>query len=117
MKGLFFIFPSGLAGVGLLLLRLSVASLIVAMVYLNSTPKWPDTCVAILAVALLAGLFTRFAAALCAALVMLFVLRHHDSVADVVIVLHAASAIAVALLGPGAFSVDAYLFGRRVIKF
>jgi len=110
-------FPSGHAGVALLLLRLSVASLVVAMICLNSPPQWLSLCVAIVAVALLVGLFTRFAAALCAALVMLFFLKYHVRVIDVVIVLHAASALAVTLLGPGAYSVDAYLFGRRVFKF
>jgi uncharacterized membrane protein YphA (DoxX/SURF4 family) len=110
-------FPSGPAGVALLLLRLSVASLIVAMICLNSLPPWLSICVAIVAVALLVGLFTRFVAALCAMLVMLFFLEHHGRGIDVVIVLHTASALAVALLGPGAYSVDAYLFGRRVMNF
>jgi uncharacterized membrane protein YphA (DoxX/SURF4 family) len=110
-------FPSGPAGVALLLLRLSVASLIAAMICLNSPVAWLSICVAILAVALLFGLYTRFAAALCAALVMLFFLKHHGHKIDVAIVLHAASALAIALLGPGAYSVDAYLFGRRVMKF
>jgi hypothetical protein len=110
-------FPSGPAGVALLMLRLSVASLVVAMICLNFLPQWLSICAAIVAVALLVGLFARFAAALCATLVMLFFLEHHGREIDVVIVLHAASALAVALLGPGAYSVDAYLFGRRVIKF
>jgi hypothetical protein len=110
-------FPSGPAGAALLLLRLSVASLIAAMIYLNSPPQWLSICIGIMAVALLVGLFTRFAAALCATLVMLFFLEHHCCTIDVVIVLHAANALAVALLGPGAYSVDAYLFGRRVIEF
>lgn len=110
-------FPSGPAGVALLLLRLSVASLMVAMIYLNSPPPWLSICVAIVAVALLVGLFTRIVATLCAAVVMLFFLKHHGREIDMVIVLHAASALAVALLGSGAYSIDAYLFGRRVVKF
>jgi|ERR1700678_1314540 uncharacterized membrane protein YphA (DoxX/SURF4 family) len=110
-------FPSGPAGVALLLLRLSVAALIVTMIYLNFPSQWLSIGVAIVAVALLVGMFARLAAALCAALVMLFFLTHHARAIDIVIALHTASAVAVALLGPGAYSVDAYLFGRRVIEF
>ena len=109
-------FPSGPPGVAMLLLRLSAASLMVAITYLNSAAQWPDVCAAVVAVALLIGLFTRFAAALCAALVMLFFVEHHDSVMRVIIVLHAANAVALALLGPGAYSIDSFLFGRRVIQ-
>jgi hypothetical protein len=83
-------FPSGPAGVALLLRRLSVASLIVAMLHLNFPPQWLSVGIAIVAVALLVGLSARFAAALCAAF---------------------------ALLGVGAYSIDARLFGRRVITF
>lgn len=109
-------FPSGPAGVALLLLRLSAASLMVAMNYLYSAPNWLGACAVIVAVALLIGVFTRFAAALCAAFVILYFVEHHGSVLEVVIVLHAAGALAVALLGPGAYSIDSFLFGRRVIE-
>jgi putative oxidoreductase len=117
MKRLFSVFPSGAAGAALLLLRLSAASLMAAMIYLNPPPLWLSACAGLIAVALLIGLFTQFAAALCAVFVTLFFLKYNDSPNDVVIVLHAADALALALLGPGAYSIDAYLFGRRVIQF
>lgn len=101
----------------LLLLRFSEASLAAVMIRLFFLPHWLSVCAAILAVALLAGVITPLAAALGAVLVMSYFFGHHDNMLDIVVLLHAAVAIAIALLGPGAYSVDAYLFGRRVIKF
>jgi uncharacterized membrane protein YphA (DoxX/SURF4 family) len=109
-------FPSGPAGIALLLLRISAASLMVATNYHYSAPQWLSVCAVIAAVALLIGFFARFAAALCAAFVILFFVEHHGGMIEVAIVLHAAGALAVALLGPGAYSIDAFLFGRRVIQ-
>jgi hypothetical protein len=112
MQRLFGMFPNGKAGFGLLILRLVVA---VALV------SYPRLCAGreselllalsrIAAVLILVGWYTPLAA-LSAALisvVSLWVCREFEVNALVIAIL-----VAVGLLGAGAYSVDARLYGRR----
>jgi hypothetical protein len=66
-------------------------------------------------VALAIGYRTRAAAGLCAA-VSLWLLFRWPTVSPVLIVTHVMDALALMLLGPGAISIDAHLYGRRVIS-
>lgn len=116
MQRLFSVFPSGLPGVGLLLLRLSVAILLLYDHYghQQELSAWMLPAALLLAVALLAGFLTPFVAVM-------------GLVSHVVIWVTAATynppiaaamsfnLIALALIGPGEFSVDSRLFGRRVV--
>lgn len=107
-------FPGKSAGAGLLLLRLSVACSLVAT-HLSSAdlPSWKLLLAILVAIGLSAGLRTRL---LCC-LSILGVTSHlaMDSAALALALFNLADTIALALLGPGALSVDARLFGRRTV--
>ncbi len=64
---------------------------------------------------LLIGFGTRPVALVCA-LVTLSVGASHSGWSAAMMVVQGLNLIAIALLGAGAFSVDAHIFGRRVIK-
>jgi len=128
LQRLFSTFPAGWPGVGLLVLRLTVGCAAVAA---GGVCLADDAGTAVVRLglgvllaasgaSLLAGFLTPFAAALvgsCASALGLAVVAapltifaDHAAAALVVMV-----AVAIALLGPGAYSLDSYLFGRREI--
>jgi hypothetical protein len=112
----FQVFPAGASGAALLLLRVSASLLLVgALVYLGASPVWAKCGVVLVAVALCTGFRTRFAAWLCALLAAAGAMEIGGAL-GVLVALSAVNAAALALLGAGAFSIDALLFGRRVIS-
>jgi hypothetical protein len=112
----FSIFPSGPRGVALLLLRVSAASLIAVCLSRVPLSAWVVSGLLVVALALLVGLYTRVAAAICAILALAAVSRNGGTLSWL-LGLQALSAAALAILGAGAYSIDARLFGRRVIDF
>lgn len=111
---MFLAFPGGGAGVGLLLLRLSVAGSFAAMLLGNrDVPAWMLFLTILVSIGLCAGFLARLLAALSilAAVTSLII----ESAAPALAMLNLADAIALTLIGPGAFSVDARLFGRRTV--
>ena len=111
-------FPPGLPGLALLLLRLSVAVALLLhdYAYRDALPVWVHVTAILISLVVSVGYLTPMAAA--AALV------YHMSVgidlgagADAVVVtlVPAIDALALALLGPGAYSIDSRRFGRRVV--
>jgi len=113
MQRLFSIFPQGLPGCGLALRRIGVAATVLQQ---TSDLDLPLRVAALLPVAaLLAGLLTPWFAALGVALVLLqAALGALAPLPAAIAVCHAA---ALGLLGPGAYSLDARLFGRRRLTF
>ena len=110
------IYPDGLTGGALLLMRFAYASLAFALPSrLDLTAAgWWFAAMAI-AWALATGTATRAAALLLsAALVSAGAASPRDVAA--ILLPHAGGAVALAILGPGAFSMDARLFGRRIIR-
>jgi hypothetical protein len=111
-------FPQGGPGVALLLLRVSVALVLVlnaSRFYPLSGNHWFLLAVALVVAAFLAiGLLTPYLSAIAciAAIVTLFVNSAGSLYGHVSSILDSA---AIALLGPGAYSLDARLFGRRVL--
>jgi hypothetical protein len=123
---LFHAFPGGRTGAGLLLLRVALGTsvLIQAGAYLagrsdSASEAWIAGLLSAAAgISLLIGLVTPWAAALAGVLAgaaRASVIPLPDTALAPSVTLLAAIAIAVVLLGPGAYSLDARLFGLREI--
>ena len=109
-------FPHGGPGVGLLLLRLSVAAILVMDAAKCSGASFIlllCALVALMSVSLSIGFLTPYLSvvACAAAIVNLLISSNSGNLFHVFPVINAA---ALTLLGPGAYSLDARLFGRRV---
>jgi len=114
MKHIFFAFPAGMAGAALLVLRGSVALFMIDAPAQFPSVSWIAIPAYGLAIAVALGFATRWAAGLCAALCA--VLIWPLGAAPVIeLLMHGLAAGALAMIGPGAFSIDASLFGRRTI--
>ena len=115
MRTLFPIYPEGASGLGLLLLRASAVLLLVSIMHdvrvLEARVAIP---LDILIAAIGLGFGTRVAAMACAVLAPILLLQE-EGAPWILIATHSIDAAALALLGPGAFSVDARMFGRRRI--
>jgi hypothetical protein len=115
VQRLFSMFPPGWPGLALLSLRLSVAvALLLDLHDVRPLGGWIYAAAMLLAVSLGAGLLTPIGA--CLALTAHVVIWstvdiRNPGLAAIVTF----DALALALLGPGAYSIDAYRFGRRVV--
>jgi uncharacterized membrane protein YphA (DoxX/SURF4 family) len=126
MQRLFSAFPAGLPGVGLFLLRVSLAAGLALRVGVGLGPDHSGRGMPILPIlalvggaALVVGFLTPAAAVLSIASEAGKVFLSHGATNPAVLdpggLCIMANAVAVALLGPGWFSIDSRLFGRRVI--
>jgi|SRR5215510_12930015 len=108
-------FPQGGPGVALLLLRISVVAFLVilSLNYNGSFQRLVFGVVLLISFSLLIGFLTPFLCVIGAALVIANMIIN-PSTSSVVGVIAIANAIALGLLGPGAYSLDSKLFGRRV---
>ncbi len=121
MQRLFTMFPAGVPGLALVLLRMGV----IGSLWGPTLERGLPDCLPLLGLAtasalLLAGFGTPLAAGVAAAIQLAEIFdrtRPGVSFAPQVLTaaIHAASGLALALLGPGAFSIDARLFGRKIL--
>ena len=119
MQRLFSTFPEGWPGAGLAFLRAVTA---IAAVQHGIAGLWPSSLTlvslqmmaAVAAALLLAGLWTPVAGGLMAAAELCFAFS--DPVDPWMHLMIGALGVALAMLGPGAWSVDARLFGRKRIQ-
>jgi putative oxidoreductase len=109
-------FPRGLPGLALLLLRVSTVLALLLNCYINRSEisGWIQLAAVLLALSLCIGFLTPIAAstALLFHVLVWFSIAGISSPALIVVAL---DALALALLGPGAYSIDGYRFGRRVV--
>jgi hypothetical protein len=108
-------FPLGPAGVALILLRLSAAGMLLSI---YSTPaemtssEWAFTGLAALAAFLVLGVFTPIVCTLCCCLELAILISRSGPAAPHLI-FSVVDLTALGLLGPGGYSLDARMFGRR----
>ena len=119
MQRLFSTFPNSWPGIGLLILRLAAGLSLAAVAHvsgdLEGTAGLLARCV-VGGVALLIwiGLWTPLAGVAGAAIQIIGITLGHRL--DLSLVVFAAVTLSLAMLGPGAWSLDARLFGRKRIR-
>jgi putative oxidoreductase len=119
LQRLFWTFANGWPGIGLLIQRITAGALLFycAAIVISRAPQSAEIAPAILGAAvgvlLMIGLWTPIAGSLIAVIETWNVLTHSGNplISAVLVVLGAT----LAMIGPGAWSVDARLFGRKHI--
>ena len=107
-------FPRGAPSLALLLLRVSVGANI--LLAAGSTPDrgvWVLACAIPVSILLYVGFLTPIAA--CITIPLYLVDIASLKISPVAVLIPIAQAVALSLLGPGSTSIDAHLYGRRLI--
>jgi hypothetical protein len=110
-------FPGGMAGLGLILLRLCAVSSLLTIAFSRGSlafASWIGVGLGMLSLMMVVGALTPAACAI-GALVETSSLIHRQGSDARYIVFALLVTAALGLLGPGAFSIDARVFGRRLI--
>ena len=118
VQRLFSMFPPGGPGIGLLLLRISVAATFVMIVADRAgLPSIHPLFVGALLISLclIIGVLTPYLSFIVCVYVLVNLFCAASRLDELVLASLLLSAAALALLGPGAYSLDARLFGRRVV--
>lgn len=116
MNQLFSAYPAGLAGGALLLFRFALALFVATTASaVFALQYWPALLLDLLAVALAAGFSTRLVAAVLGVAGGIMLLRGGCAM-PMLLSTQILDAAGLALIGPGAFSIDARLFGRATIR-
>jgi hypothetical protein len=110
-------YPDGAAGIALVLLRLACAwiAFLVRLPLPQFSPNASIVVSAAFALALLLGFGTRIVAFVAAAAAIAAAFMTGSDIA-LTMIARACGCAALGLLGPGAYSIDANLFGRHVVR-
>lgn len=112
-------FPTGAAGIALVILRLSAAAALLKHVaehpYFLATSFTLPAC-ALLASVLCLGFLTPYASGI-SCLIEFTAIFLPEAQPVFATILSIANTAALGMLGPGAYSLDARIFGRRVVRF
>jgi hypothetical protein len=115
MQRLFTMFPLGSAGIALFLLRLSAAAMLMMLAF-PGPKRWAVAGLAMLAALFVLGAFTPVLCVVCCCLEFAAFVNLHG--VDALYMLFAiVDTAALGLLGPGGYSLDARIFGRRRVVF
>jgi hypothetical protein len=117
MQRLFSMFPTGGAGIALALLRVTAAAMLLMIAFPGGeiiSSQWAFAGLAALAAFFFLGIFTPILCVVCCCIEIaaIFSLRGVDAMHMVFSIVDTA---ALGLLGPGGYSLDARMFGRRRI--
>jgi uncharacterized membrane protein YphA (DoxX/SURF4 family) len=111
-------FPAGLPGAALLLLRIVVAGILLVSTLSSESVQnispWKALLLAVTGVLLFLGAFTPLASAISIVIEATY-WPGWDGLKFSNLALHMLVSIAVFILGPGAYSIDSKMFGRRRI--
>jgi len=115
VQRLFSMFPVGWPGFAFLLLRASVAmALLLGAAHRHGVPPWITVASLVVCAGLIAGFLTPIAAVIALGLhVLIWSSLGVDNLGSAAII--CVDVIALALLGPGAYSFDSRRFGRRIV--
>ena len=123
MQRLFSTFPGSWPGLGLLLLRMTVIAMTLLATFTPegepsamsapTQPSWIMLTVGLATIGLVLGLATPLASAL--VLVGVVVLGHDVTLSSRLIL--GGASLSLMMLGPGAWSLDSRLYGRKRIRF
>ena len=108
-------FPTGLPGLALIFLRLSVAGAVLwtgLFIVSQMMSVWAWVILVTALLALCAGFLTPYIAS-CAALLNAWVLFSLGPDQKSAVAIFLLAAISLAIIGPGAYSLDGRLYGRR----
>jgi uncharacterized membrane protein YphA (DoxX/SURF4 family) len=111
-------FPDGLPGVALFLLRVVVIGMLVDSTFqslmIENAATWKIVALALISLLLLCGVFTPIASAF-SILFEAICWPAWDEQKSLEFSVSALVMIVLSLLGPGAYSIDSKMFGRRII--
>ena len=115
VQRLFSMFPTGMAGIALVLLRLSVAVMLLMLGYPrggSNSSIWAFAGLAVLAAFFFLGALTPILCVVVCGIEIaaIFLLKNVDTIHMLFSIVDTA---ALGLLGPGGYSLDARIFGRR----
>lgn len=111
------VYPAGVHGAGLLVLRSAFAVALLAGSVAEPVSTWPVRCFAwVLVASILLGAFSRLACA-AALLLLIWECMPYAMSQDVTgVVVMPSVALAACLVGPGAYSVDGFRYGRWIYR-
>lgn len=113
MNQKFYEYPAGWSGTALVALRISLAAFVlIAVAEVPDLALWTVCAMVAVASLILAGWHARTASIL-SSLVAALVWTKVDS--GVLVLPHLLDAVALVMIGPGAYSIDALMYGRKTM--
>jgi hypothetical protein len=119
MQRLYSMFPAGMAGIALLILRLASAAALLESGWrhpLFATLAESFVILVLLGGALCLGVLTPYASTV-SCLIELALIVRSGAQPELPIIIFIMNTAALGMLGPGAYSLDSRIFGRRIISF